>query len=192
MTTNDVNTPIVDMPSLLAHIAQGWQPKYLFFWGHQPRHIGRIGQECLSQWYDASFIVDGIHYATAEHFMMAEKARLFADTQTCAQILAASHPDVAKKLGRVVQNFDEAVWQQHRFGIVVNGNQAKFTQNHRLQDFLLHTGERVLVEASPFDTIWGIGLAEADAHIAEPTSWHGLNLLGFALMQVRSWLWARN
>ena len=84
-----------------------------------------------------------------------------------------------------VQGFDEAKWQAARYDIVVRGNLAKFSQNEALRSFLLNTGERVLVEASPVDPIWGIGLAANDPLAEQPAQWRGLNLLGFALMDVR-------
>lgn len=177
---------IYSTEALIAAIARGFQPKYLFFWGHQPRPDGQIGKQCLSQWWASSFEVNGILYPTAEHYMMAEKARLFGDDLTAEKILSASHPDVAKKLGRAAKGFDEARWVEHRFDIVVRGNEAKFGQNAELKQFLLTTGRRVLVEASPVDRVWGIGLAEDSLEAANPEQWQGLNLLGFALMKVRS------
>ena len=93
--------------------------------------------------------------------------------------------NAAKKLGRQVRNFDHARWEAARFDIVVRGNTAKFVQNEPLQSFLFGTGRRVLVEASPVDRIWGIGLAADDPRAMHPEQWRGLNLLGFALMAVR-------
>ncbi len=181
-----MNQAIYDVKSLIAAVEQGFQPHYLFFWGHQPQQSGQIGKECLSQWWPAIFTIEGVSYPTAEHYMMAEKARLFGDIQTCQAILAASQPSVAKRLGREVRGFDEALWSQQRFEIVVRGNKAKFSQNETLKAFLLNTQARVLVEASPVDPVWGIGLAEASPEAADPTRWRGLNLLGFALMKVRA------
>jgi ribA/ribD-fused uncharacterized protein len=117
--------------------------------------------------------------------MMAEKARLFGDHAVAARVLAAAKPGEAKALGRQVAGFDSSLWDAARFGIVVAGNQAKFSQHPALRDFLLGTGERVLVEASPVDAVWGIGLAADHPHLEQPARWPGLNLLGFALMQVR-------
>lgn len=174
-----------DLDSLLLTVRQGTRPKYLFFWGHQPTKDGSIGSSCLSQWFAARFSVDGITYPTVEHFMMAEKARLFGDDETLARILQAPHPGAAKKLGRQVRGFKESARDAHRFDIVVRGNCAKFTQNEDLRTYLLGTRDRVLVEASPVDRIWGIGLARDDARAEHPEQWRGLNLLGFALMQVR-------
>ncbi|WP_086930894.1 NADAR family protein [Agarilytica rhodophyticola] len=158
--------------------------KYLFFWGHKEK-LNQVSKSCFSQWYNAGFSVNGIHYATAEHYMMAEKARLFSDNTAEQKIIAATTPGEAKKLGRSVYNFNEALWNQKRFDIVVQGNLEKFRQNHRIRDFLLKTGERILVEASPVDKIWGIGLASDSSDVENPFKWKGLNLLGYALMVVR-------
>ena len=158
--------------------------KFVFFWGHQTAKK-TVTAACFSQWYEAPFEVDGRRYATAEHFMMAEKASLFGDESVRAQVLAAPTPGAAKALGRAVRGFDEAVWTQHRFSIVVRANRAKFAQNPALGQFLAQTGNRILVEASPVDRIWGIGLAQDDDGANDPNRWRGLNLLGFALMHVR-------
>lgn len=157
---------------------------YLFFWGHRARQ-GKVTASCFSQWFDAPFVVAGQRYPTAEHFMMAEKAALFGDEATRALVLQAPTPAAAKALGRQVRGFDEAVWREQRFSIVVRANAAKFAQNAALDLFLKQTGSRILVEASPVDAIWGIGLAHDDARASNPNLWPGLNLLGFALMQVR-------
>jgi ribA/ribD-fused uncharacterized protein len=162
--------------------------KYLCFWGHQPSKDGNITTTCFSQWFEASFTIDGVHYPTAEHYMMAEKARLLADRLTLQKILAVQHPHAAKELGREVQGFQPSLWEAHRFDIVVQGNLAKFSQNSSLGEFLLHTGDRILVEASPVDKIWGTGLAADNPDAENPDHWPGLNLLGFALMEVRNQL----
>ena len=163
----------------------GVQPQYLFFWGHRPPAGGGVGKGCLSQWWPAPFTVNGVRYPTAEHFMMAGKALLFGDPQLAEQIVTVSHPGAAKALGRKVPGFDEQRWAAQCFGIVVAGNVAKFSQHPELGQFLLATGDRVLVEASPQDRVWGIGLAADDERAATPRTWQGLNLLGFALMEVR-------
>ncbi|MDM0010755.1 NADAR family protein [Variovorax sp. J22G73] len=170
-----------DLP---AYFAQGHRPEYLLFWGHQAPKAG-VNKSCFSQWFEAGFKLDGIRYRTAEHFMMAGKARLFDDTATCERILAARTPGEAKKLGREIGGFDEAAWVAARLDIVTQGNIAKFAQNPALGAFLLGTGHQVLVEASPVDPIWGIGLAATDPAAQDPRAWRGLNLLGFALMAAR-------
>jgi ribA/ribD-fused uncharacterized protein len=158
--------------------------RYLFFWGHQPASSG-VTAACFSQWYQAPFVADGEHYPTAEHFMMAEKAALFGDHDIRSQVLRADSPSAAKALGRKVRGFDEDTWVANRFSIVVRANAAKFAQNPQLGQFLQQTGSRVLVEASPVDRIWGIGMARDNEKANNPNLWRGLNLLGFALMQVR-------
>ena len=162
--------------------------KFLFFWGHRPGPDGRIGANCLSQWLPSPFAVDGHEFATAEHYMMWRKAILFGDTAMAPRILAAPHPRAAKDLGGKVAGFDQATWNEHRVPIVVDGNLAKFGRHPEFGAFLAGTGTRVLVEASPMDRIWGIGLAADDPAAADPGRWRGLNLLGFALMQVRDTL----
>ncbi len=170
---------------LLKAVRSGLHPKYIFFWGHKPLPNGEIGKSCFSQWWHSPFSVNNVIYPTAEHFMMSEKARLFGDENVRAEILKAESPGLAKTLGRQVRNFEESVWERCRFQFVVEGNTAKFNQNRELGNFLLGTGNRVLVEASPVDRIWGIGLAADDGQATNPEMWPGLNLLGFALMEVR-------
>jgi ribA/ribD-fused uncharacterized protein len=176
----------LDWPS--TSLESGQRPKYLFFWGHQRSKSGAITATCFSQWWVAPFVIDGVTYATAEHWMMAQKARLFGDEATFQRIIAAKTPAEAKSLGRQVRGFDEAKWNAQRMEIVVRGNREKFTQHPELREFLLNTNNRVLVEASPVDRIWGIGLAADDERAANPHHWDGLNLLGFALMAVRDML----
>jgi ribA/ribD-fused uncharacterized protein len=95
--------------ALIREIHAGARVTYLFFWGHRPRPDGRIGASCLSQWWPAPFTVDGVTYASAEHWMMAGKARLFGDVEAERRVPAAGHPAEAKKAGRLVRGFDEAI-----------------------------------------------------------------------------------
>ena len=168
-----------------AAVAGGARPEFLFFWGHRPRRDGSLGPSCLSQWWPAELEVDGQRFATAEHWMMWRKAHVFDDHDAARRILDAATPAEAKELGAQVRGFDPAVWEAERFAAVVTGNRAKFGQHPDLAAFLRGTAPQVLVEASPVDRIWGIGLAADDARAADPARWRGLNLLGFALMQVR-------
>ncbi|MGV9821727.1 NADAR family protein [Nocardia xishanensis] len=177
---------------LIRFTAAGGAVKYLPFWGHRPQADGSVGKGCFSQWWPAPFDVDGLSFPTAEHYMMWRKALLFDDTETAARVLTVEHPEQAKDLGRQVRGFDEKRWEAERFEIVVAGNLAKFGSDDELRRFLLGTGDRVLVEASPVDRIWGIGLAADHPDAAEPTRWRGANLLGFALMRVREELWKRD
>jgi ribA/ribD-fused uncharacterized protein len=170
---------------LIRLLETGATVKYLFFWGHQPGRDGSIGPGCLSQWWPSPFTMDGRRYATAEHWMMWSKAMLFGDAATAERILAAEYPLQAKALGRQAKGFDEPAWAAARFDIVVAGSLAKFRQHPDLAAFLSGTGQRVLVEASPLDRVWGIGLAADDPRAADPARWRGENLLGFALMHAR-------
>ena len=157
---------------------------FVFFWGHEDRGKG-LTKVCLSQWYQCPFVVEGQYYNCAEQYMMAEKARIFGDEEIRQQILAEYSQMAMKKLGRKVRNYDDEIWKEKRFDVVVKGNIAKFSQNEKLLDFLLSTGNNILVDASPKDTVWGIGLDESSPEAIQPRKWKGENLLGFALMEVR-------
>ncbi|MEU5277720.1 NADAR family protein [Streptomyces asoensis] len=171
--------------ALVGRARAGARIEYLHFWGHRPLPDGRLGPSCLSQWWPSPFVVDGVPYATAEHWMMAGKARLFEDAEAEKRALAARSPAQAKKEGRLVRGFDEEVWRRERFGLVVEGSVHKFASDPALRSFLLGTGTRVLVEASPVDRVWGIGLTADDEAAQDPGRWRGDNLLGFALMEAR-------
>ena len=175
-----------DLDSLRRAVSRGARTKYVFFWGHRPPRDGLISAACFSQWYAAPFSAGGAAYPTAERYMMAEKARLFRDLDAAERVLAAGSPGAAKSIGREVRGFIEAEWALHRFAVAVAGNLAKFRQHPELGAFLAGTNKRVLAEASPVDRIWGIGLESDDPRASDPSEWQGLNLLGFALMEVRA------
>jgi ribA/ribD-fused uncharacterized protein len=177
-----------NIPQLVARQVRGEKLNFLFFWGHRPSRDGRVTQSCFSQWWaDDPFQVEETVYQTAEHWMMAEKARLFGDAYHENLILKATSAGAAKSLGRKIRNFDEAIWNQAKFNIVKMGNIHKFKQPD-LADFLLATGNKILVEASPTDRIWGIGMEATNPAAPFPQDWRGENLLGFALMEVRDYL----
>lgn len=159
---------------------------FLFFWGHRPERDGGVGTGCLSQWWPARFTADGHSFASAEHYMMWRKATLFGDADAAARVLASTDPREAKAIGRQVAGFDTATWEGERYGIVVSGSLAKFGQHADLRAFLLGTGDRVLVEASPDDRVWGIGLTADDPRARDRATWRGLNLLGQALTDTRA------
>ena len=139
----------------------------------------------FSQWYRSAFTVDGVTFNCAEQFMMFGKAKLFADAGVGQEILAATHPKEHTALGRKVKQFDAAVWERERMTIVKAGNRAKFTQAPALLEQLLVTKGTTLVEASPYDRIWGIGLAASDPRANDPAQWKGENLLGIVLTELR-------
>jgi len=156
---------------------------YLFFWNEPKRDIVDIS--CLNQWYKIDFVVDNILYKTAEHYMMYQKAILFEDFESANKILNSNSPKEVQMIGREVKNFSEELWQKLSFDIVVKANIHKFAQNKELKNYLLSTNNKILVEASPIDKIWGIGLKKDDIRATNQKEWLGENKLGFALMKVR-------
>jgi ribA/ribD-fused uncharacterized protein len=149
--------------------------KHVFFW-----------DGIYSQWYWADMVIDNIEYNSCEQYMMHQKALLFGDTDIAELIMQETNPREQKKFGRQIKGFDKSIWDKNCMSIVYEGNYAKFTQNPELKEQLLATGDRVLVEASPFDNIWGIGMGENDENVDDPSFWLGLNLLGSAIMLVRN------
>lgn len=166
-------------------LSQEATQKYIFFWGHQPTRDGSISSSCFSQWWESSFTEEDFVYRTAEHYMMIKKAELFGDHEVLSKMKVAKSPGELKKLGRLVKNFDAQLWDTNKYQIVKQANLLKFDQNESLRTFLLSTKDRVIVEASPLDSIWGIGLAKDHPDVMSPSKWKGENLLGFALMEVR-------
>jgi len=173
-----------NITELKQQLQKGKKFKYLFFWGHRQKIEGVVDKSCFSQWFPVGFTVDEVYYKTAEHYMMAEKARLF-DESMVEEILNAKTTKEVKELGRKVKNFDDALWSEKDFDVVVAGNMAKFSQNESLKEFLLSTSKKVIVEASPYDKVWGIGMLADDERATSPAKWNGENKLGFALMVLR-------
>ena len=147
---------------------------YEYFWGGP-----------FSQWASAPFIIDDIEFNTCEQYMMYKKAMLFGDLEVAEQILQTSDPKAQKALGRKVRYFDDNVWMEHAYNYVVEGNRAKFSQNREFGEVLAMTKGKTLVEASPYDCRWGIGLYGDDPRAKDPLQWRGENLLGKAITQVR-------
>ena len=164
--------------------------KFVLFWGHTPAADGCISETCFSQWWTCRFVVEGVAYSCAEQFMMAEKARMFNDSEMLEKILSARSPKEMKAYGRAVRNFDQDQWKAACYDIVKRGNLAKFSQNPQLWAFLKTTRKRIIVEASPRDRIWGIGMGKSNPDAEIPVKWRGTNLLGFALTEVRDELLA--
>ncbi len=148
--------------------------KYFFFW-----------RGPFSQWIPSKFTINNIKYSHAEQYMMHQKALLFGDNLTAKKILEATDPKEQKRLGRQVKGYDEKIWRENRERIVYDGNYAKFTQNKQSYNKLMNTGNKLLVEASPVDRIWGIGLAEDNPLAKDENTWQGLNLLGKILTKLR-------
>ena len=152
----------------------------LFFW-HEYAENGY-----MSNWYESPFVIDGFRYRHVEQYLMAEKAKIFNDLKSYATILKAKTPKECKDLGRKVSPYDDKVWTNVRYDVLKTGVYAKFSQNPELKQMLLSTGDAILAEASPYDAIFGIKLAAKDAVKTLQKDWPGSNLLGKALMEVRS------
>lgn len=148
--------------------------KYKFFYGGP-----------FSQWAHSPFVIDGITFNTCEQWMMWNKAQLFGDLESARKILETTDPAVQKRLGRQVKNFVDEEWMKVAYDIVVAGNRAKFSQNPAFNEALKKTCGQLLVEASPVDRRWGIGMREGEDGIENPSNWKGDNLLGKAITQVR-------
>ncbi|WP_321935447.1 NADAR family protein [Paraburkholderia sp. J8-2] len=142
-------------------------------------------EDALSNWHQCQFAFRGVEFTCVEQFMMYAKAMLFDDRSTASEILAARAPREQKRLGRTVMHFDESLWVAKRESIVTVGCREKFRQNPGLAAQLIATGNTTLVEASPYDSIWGVGLAWNDPRILDQRCWRGTNLLGKALTKVR-------
>ncbi|MCA1806498.1 MAG: NADAR family protein, partial [Actinobacteria bacterium] len=105
--------------------------------------------------------------------------------QMAHEVLNTDDPRMQKKLGRAVSNYNDNAWSAIADEIVYNGNNAKFTQNAVLHAALMATEGTTLVEASPYDRRWGIGLDADDPRAMDPSQWRGENRLGFVLTRLR-------
>ncbi len=140
----------------------------------------------FGQWYPSKFILDEHSFSCVEQYMMWAKAILFDDQEMAETILLEKTPKNQKLLGRQIRYFDQTLWDEHKEKIVFKGNLAKFVQNQHLKTILLSTGDKLLVECNPFDSVWGIGLSETDPRRFDPSHWKGENLLGKILTDVRN------
>ena len=175
--TRELFTPLPTAAGLYDGSLTYMNDEVVLFW--QPPSV-------FSQWTLSPFTVNLVEYNCAEQFTMASKARLFGDDSTLSAILATDDPREHKRFGRQVLHFDNDTWLNGRENIAFRGNLAKFSQNENLRLALLHTGERRLAEASPYDNIWGIGLRASDHRASSPYAWRGSNLLGQTLEHVRT------
>lgn len=152
----------------------------------------------FSQWHPSEFVASlpnggrPRRFSHAEQYMMAGKADLFGDYDTLEKIMDAGHPRDQKELGRQVKNFDQKVWGENAREIVLQGNMAKFSQDSDLREYMLATGDRILVEGAWYDPVWGVALAWDDPKILDEANWQGTNWLGQSLMKVRQELNSQN
>ena len=148
--------------------------KYHFFWGGM-----------FSNWFPSKFSIDDITYNCGEQYMMAQKAILFRDNYSELLIMKTKNPKTHQLLGRNVKNFNQEVWDAHKYDIVYTGNYHRFQQNEELRELLFSTRGTTLVETNPNDSIWGIGLSRNDPRALNRETWNGQNLLGEILTKVR-------
>lgn len=139
----------------------------------------------FSQWYNSPFEYHNMKFSCCEQFMMVNKAIIFSDPDSVNSILAAKHPQEQKSLGRAIKNFHQEFWDELKLNVVFTGNYLKFTSSEELKEIILRTEDSLLVEASPFDKIWGIGLGMTDSRKEDESLWMGQNLLGICLTGVR-------
>ncbi len=175
----------LDAEELRRRVLDGEVFSFRHFYGHTARKDGRISDAVFSQFYPCRFEIEGEVFRWAEQWMMAGKARLFGDDAARRTIMAAPTAQDCKRLGREVAGYDDDRWAAVRFDLVTRGTVAKFGQDEVLRDYLLSTGDDVLVEAAPGDLGWGIGLGRDDPGANDPLAWPGLNLLGFAIVRAR-------
>jgi len=148
--------------------------KFTFFWSGP-----------FSQWYPAQFIIEGKTFTCAEQYMMYKKAEFFGDKEIAEKIMQVNDPKTQKMLGRKVSGFNVDEWNKNAKAFVYMGNYHKFIQNPKLLEKLMETKGTTLVEASPYDTIWGIGLSEDNINIFNRDKWRGTNWLGEVLTSLR-------
>lgn len=169
---------------LIENYNLGTSYSFTFFWGSKgPKN--KLTNAVFSQWYLRDFSEDNVTYCCCEQYMMAKKAELFNDKEIYDKIMASKDPKTIKALGRKVKNFEDKIWKVWCDKIVEQGNYLKFSQNEDLKEYLLNTNDSILVEASPYDSIWGIKMSKDDPSVTNPNTWKGLNKLGFALTNVR-------
>ncbi|MEJ1242011.1 NADAR family protein [Chryseolinea sp. T2] len=162
----------------------GDRPEFVFF-GDESASNETPGVATLTQWFPSPFRVDSDQYHNAAHWMMVQKARLFNDPQAASELLSLSDNKEIGERGKQISGFDQKHWDDHRYNIVLQGNLHKFSQHQTLHAYISGTYPMVLTEANPKDSIWGIGMPAGAPGITDPYQWKGLNLLGFALMEVR-------
>jgi ribA/ribD-fused uncharacterized protein len=152
--------------------------KFVFFWKTE---------DVFSNWHPATFTDyrDNVTYNCSEQFMMRYKALLFGDTETAEQIMKETTPREQKRLGRLVKGFDMTIWKLHAKRIVTEACFLKFIQNEEMLHELMITKDQVLVEASPSDLLWGIGMGQDDPGVEDPNNWKGTNWLGEVLNTLR-------
>jgi ribA/ribD-fused uncharacterized protein len=148
--------------------------EYEFFW-----------DGIYSNWHPSEFTLDGMTFNCVEQYMMYKKAEVAGDTESMQAVMETPMPNEQKRIGRNIKNYDDGAWSAVRYEIVKDGVRAKFTQNVDLREGMLASGNKHIVEASPYDAVWGIAMGEDDPDRFDESKWRGANLLGKCCMDVR-------
>lgn len=138
----------------------------------------------FSQWCQSPMTIDGVWYGCAEQYMMAQKARIFGDDHALKLIMDTDSPQRQKAIGRRVKDYSDERWHPFARDVVRTASLHKF-KHPMFRWHLTQTGDAAIVEASPTDVVWGIGLAENDPLARRRSAWRGTNWLGQVLMEVR-------
>lgn len=151
--------------------------KYTFFWSGP-----------FSNWTTAEFVLDGQKYSCTEQYYMYKKALAFGDISVANAIMLTTNPKEQKALGRQVRGFNIEQWATISRDVMFRANLAKYLQNEDFYKKLMATDGTLIVEASPVDKIWGIGLDAKTAAVTPFDQWQGKNWLGQVLTEVRETL----
>lgn len=170
-------------PGLNLNLIEKYRSRYTYFWSGP-----------FSNWHPCSFEAetsffnprgDQFEYNCSEQYMMLQKAILFNDFSRAEEIVNSKDPKEQKSLGRKVRGFNPHSWEEMSKMVVYRGCYCKFSQNPELKEMLLKTEDTLLVEASPYDCVWGIGLDETNPDRLNPDLWRGENRLGEILTCLR-------
>ena len=154
---------------------------HIYFWGS---HFSNFWLCPIYATPDCA--VTGFRYNCAEQLYMVEKAMFFNDHDSALMMCYCPDGKSVKALGRKVKNFDQDEWNKVSYDKMLIACRGKYTQNKNLVEELINTKNKVMVESSPSDKIWGVGLHESDDRILNESNWTGENRLGKVLMQIRS------
>ena len=157
---------------------------HVYFWGSflSNFYLTKIGST-------KDMCIQNQTFNCSEQVYMIEKAAFFGDFASVEKMLKCEDGASVKALGRKVKNFDVEAWDKVSYEKMLIACRAKFFQNNLLSLQLCRTESKKIVEASPTDLIWGVGLYEDDDRILDDKNWTGENRLGKVLMQVREELW---
>lgn len=175
LTTNDI----------CKRYDSGESLRFVFFGECHSEFTDSVGKECFSRWYSLAFEIEGKSFFCIEQYMMAEKACFFDDEECERRIMNNNDIEDITLLGQQIKIFDGFLWDNYKKDVIRQGNVAKFADNKELFEFLISTDDAILVEATPYDVVWGIGMREGDQGIDNPHNWKGENILGFTLMKIR-------